>query len=553
MYNRIQKISSFLNKEDPDPSKYISEEIQQKYKIYKQWLIDNGAIFQKNIDFPYTYGPFHIIGCKCISDIKENEGILLVPRNLMIIAQDLHYLDKYLEKLGDGIFDEEDRSTLYLTLNLYLEHKNKKSFFKPYIDLIFTNLDYFSTWNDDNFAELENPHTVRSIKNLLFQIDELYKSVIKCEKFSKMTKNDFSYCYFQVVSRQFYLDADNSAMVPLADLLNHSSVKIHYEIYDSENMVFKYTVHFTDESDINIDVKPTFLKEIPIIRPTYNKLLPFKSNKDNYENDKYEFEGSESTSDDGIIVTLNKNDCFCISTSLKQSLKKNSQAFNNYCDINNKSLLKYYGFCLINNVYDYTNLLFYIDKDDKLLNKCFEIMFNRRYKNNISIQKNVLKLRIEYNCVCTNIIKYFRFMYFFQKLKNVKEYFLYKFDITLEICSINLSIDCLNNKLYMMEENSTCSEEVKDLEDEIYNNENPSLFNVNFLIYRIGQKINVLNQISLLNSLLKVMKKHKDNIKKYEDLYQYLNEFVNISEYDNEIDAKTKIIDFIEKMKKYKY
>ena len=101
-----------------------------------------------------------------------------------------------------------------------------------------------------------------------------------------------------------------------------------------------------------------------------------------------------------------------------------------------------------------------------------------------------------------------------------------------------------------MEENSTCSEEVKDLEDEIYNNENPSLFDVNFLIYRIGQKINILNQISLLSSILKVMKKHKNNIKKYEDLYQYLNEFVNISEYDNEEDAKMKIIDFIEKMKK---
>ena len=549
MYNRLQKISSFLNKEDPNPSKYISEEIQQKYKIFKQWLIDNGAIFQKNIDFPYTYGPFHIIGCKCISDIKENEGILLVPRNLMIIAQDLHYLDKCLDKLSEDIFEEEDRSTLYLTLHLYLEHKNKKSFFKPYIDLIFTNIDYFSTWNDENFAELENPNTVQSIKNLLFQIDSLYKVIVKCQTFSKMTKKEYSYCYFQVVSRQFYLDADNSAMVPLADLLNHSPVRIHYEIYDSENMVFKYTVHFTDESDINSDVKPTYLKEIPIIKPTYNKLLPFKSKKNNNENDKYEFEGSESTSDDGIIVTLNRNDCFCISTSLKQTMPKNSQAFNNYCDINNKSLLKYYGFCLINNIYDYTNLSFPVDKDDKLLNKCFKIIFNRRFKTKVSAGKNILKLRIEYNCVCVSLIKYFRFMYFFQKLKNVREFFIYKFNITLEICSINLSINCLNYKLNTLEENTTCTEEVKDLEDEIYNNENPSLFDVNFLIYRIGQKINVLNQISLLNSILKVMKKHKNNIKKYEDLYQYLNEFVNISEYDKEEDAKMKIINFIEKMK----
>ena len=39
---------------------------------------------------------------------------------------------------------------------------------------------------------------------------------------------------------------------------------------------------------------------------------------------------------------------------------------------------------------------------------------------------------------------------------------------------------------------------------------------------------------------------------KYEDLFQYLNELKNISEYDNEEDAKMKIISFIEIMNKAK-
>ena len=80
MYERIKKISSIFNKEDENPNEYISKETQEKYKIFKKWLIENGAIFQKNIDFPYTYGPFHIVGCKCVSDIKDDEGILLVPK-----------------------------------------------------------------------------------------------------------------------------------------------------------------------------------------------------------------------------------------------------------------------------------------------------------------------------------------------------------------------------------------------------------------------------------------------------------------------------------------
>ena len=44
---------------------------------------------------------------------------------------------------------------------------------------------------------------------------------------------------------------------------------------------------------------------------------------------------------------------------------------------------------------------------------------------------------------------------------------------------------------------------------------------------------------------------HKD-ITKYEDLFQYLNELKDISEYDNEEDAKMKIISFIDIMSKAK-
>ena len=78
----------------------------------------------------------------------------------------------------------------------------------------------------------------------------MHKLLIKYKSFSKMTKKEYSFCYFQVILRQFYLDQKNSALVPLAYLLNHSYVSIHYEIYDAENMVFKYSYHFTIEEDI---------------------------------------------------------------------------------------------------------------------------------------------------------------------------------------------------------------------------------------------------------------------------------------------------------------
>ena len=548
MYKRIEKIAAFFEKENQNPNDHLSKETQEKYKVFKKWLIDNGAIFQKNIDFPYTYGPFHIVGCKCISDINNDEGILLVPKSLMIIGKELTYINKLIKEIKNELSEEEDLSTLFLTLNLYLEKNNKDSFYKPYIDLIYTNRDYFDTWNDENFSELQNIHMIQSIKNLLAEIDQMHKLLIKCKAFSKMTKKEYSFCYFQVISRQFYLDQKNSALVPLADLLNHKSVSIHYEIYDGENMVFKYSDHFTVEEDIKIDIRPTYLKEVPKIKPTYNKFKPIVANM---EENKYPMnESNESMSDDDIIVNLNKNDYFCISTSMKQKMKKNSQAFNNYCDINNKSLLKYYGFCLIDNVFDYTDVVFQFKKDDEIINKCFPSIFHKRFKTNMNANANYLKIRCEYSTISIDLIKYYQFMYFYDQEK-INDFYLSYFDFNLEIISIQLAIHGLQLKFKMMEVRTQLEKELVDLENEIYKEKNPNQLKVNFLIYRIRQKINVLNQIDLLNSILKLMKNHK-KITKYEDLFQYLNELDNVSRYDDEEKAKLKIINFIDIMSRIK-
>ena len=545
MYERIKKISSIFNKEDENPNEYISKETQEKYQIFKKWLIENGAIFQKNIDFPYTYGPFHIVGCKCVSDIKNDEGILLVPKNLMIMGKDLTYINKLIQDVKDDLSDKEDFSTLFLTLNLYLEKNKKDSFFKPYIDLIFTNRDYFATWNDKTYTELHNIYTAQSIKNLLDSIDIIYNILIKCKAFEKMTREEYSFCYFQVISRQFYLDKKNSALIPLADLLNHSSVTIHYEIYDSENMVFKYSDHFTVDEDIKIDIKPTYLKEIPIIKPTYNKLKPIIPTKERYDPNEEE----ESEDEDDTIVNLNINDYFCISTSLKQKMNKGSQAFNNYCDINNKSLLKYYGFALINNIFDYTDVIFQFDKSDVVIKTYLPHLFKKRFKTDLDEKYNLLKIRCEYRNVCADLIKYYQFMYYYD-VNKIDDFFLYKFNYQLELASFQLAIHGLEMKLKMMEKKGTFLQELDELENEI-KKKDPGQIKVNILLYRIGQKLNVLNQIELFKSILNMFANHKD-ITKYEDLFQYLNELKDISEYDNEEDAKLKIISFIDIMSKAK-
>ena len=124
MIDRIKSLSDFFNKENENPSLNINPTLFQKYSLFKKWLISNGAIFTKNLDFPYTFGPFNLIGCKSLSDINENESILLIPKKLMIISKELLYLNEYIEDIEDDLYEDTDMSTLYLTLHLCLELDN---------------------------------------------------------------------------------------------------------------------------------------------------------------------------------------------------------------------------------------------------------------------------------------------------------------------------------------------------------------------------------------------------------------------------------------------
>ena len=537
MIETIKNLSSYFNQEKENPSLYINPDLQKKYSIFKDWLIENGAIFTKNIDFPYVYGPFNLIGCKSISDINENESILLIPKKLMIISKELKYLDAYIEDFEEELYEDTDMATLYLTLHLCLELNNKNSFFRPYFDLILHNenfLDYFTEENMKYFDE--DDRIIKSIKQTLNELDELYDKVKEGKYFKNVSKKEFLFCYSQVVSRQFYIDKNCTALIPLADLLNHNNLMVHYELYDSENYVFKYTDNFTVSSDVNKDVVPTSIKEYPNINIIESEIKPFTFNKKS-DNDS----DDDNNSEENIII--NVNDYFSISTSKGEIISKGKQVFNNYFNGSNKYLLKNYGFCLIDNIYDYTLINFNIEKfKDIYLDKYLEIVFGKKYKTNIDPFYNIVKIKIYFNEANFFLVKYFRFFYFYESVKDVKQYVNYRFDIDLEISFIKLAIERLKLKF-----NSDKIEELNELENELFNNKenNINYFKVNALIYRVTQKRNILHQIDLLEFILGLMIKYKKEISCYKDLLLYQKDFVNISKYDTDENSKIKIIKFI--------
>ena len=530
MLEKIQKISDFLNKENENPSLYIKPDLIKKYDIFKNWLIENGAIFSKNIDFPYVYGPFNLIGCKSISDINENESILLIPKKLMIISKDLKYLDDYISDFEDELYEDTDMATLYLTLHLYFELKNKNSFFTPYFNLILENHNFMDDFTDENLDLFEDDDKIKnSIKNEINELNELYEVIKEGKHFNKMNKEEFFFCYSQVVSRQFYIDKNCTALIPLADLLNHNNLMVHYELYDSENFVFKYTDNFTVSADINKDVITSFIKEYP---NKFNKnikeneeIIPFNTNNINEE------------------VKIKENDYFSITTSKDEKILKGKQVFNNYYNGSNKYLLKNYGFCLIDNAYDYSLIYFNIEKGkDIYFDKYLEIIFGKKYKTNSDPFINFLKIKIYFNETSFYLVKYYRFLFFYESIKDVKQYVNYRFDIELEIAFITLAIQCLKLKI-----NDNNIKELNELEKMLFDKKdyNISGFKVNVLIYKITQKRNFLHQIDLLSFVLELLKKYKNDIKCYKDILKYQNDFKNISIYDTDENSKIKIIKFI--------
>ena len=533
MIEKIKSLSDYFNKENENPSSCINSDLFKKYSIYKNWLIENGAIFSKNIDFPYTYGPFNLIGCKSISDINEKESILLVPKKLMIISRELSYLDEYIEDIEGELYEDCDMATLYLTLHLCFEINNKKSFFRPYFDLILFNHNFLDDFTEENLKLFDDDDKIiLSIKEMMNELDELYDTIKEGKYFKNISKKEFLFCYSQVVSRQFFIDKNCTALIPLADLLNHNNLLVHYELYDSENYIFKYTDYFTVSSDKNKDIVPTSIKQYPNNNIIKNEIKPFifeKKVDDEEENEEK--------------IKINENDYFSISTSKGQKILKGKQVFNNYYNGGNKYLLKNYGFCLIDNIYDHTLINFNFEKGkDIYLNKYLEIVFGKNYKTDKDPFFNILKIKIYFNEANFFLVKYYRFFYFYESVKDIKQYVNYKFDINLEISFISLAIERLKLKF-----NGEKIEEINELENELFNNKEKKLngFKINVLIYRITQKRNILNQIDLMEFILKIMKKYKNEIKSYKEMLNYIDEFVNITKYDTDENSKIKIIKFI--------
>ena len=536
MNKKIQKICDCLKKESDKKAYYFNEDLKKKYKAFKNWLLENGAIFDNYIDFPIRYSYFSKIGCKSKENINENESFLLIPKDLIISSRDLYYLDKYIFNIKEEISDK-DLPSIYLTLNLYLEKKDKNSFFKPYIDIIFLEEEMlYDKLTKENLIQLEDDITIKSIEKMFDKLNDIYELIIQCNKFSEMKKEEFHECYFKVMARKVEFN-NYCAMIPLLDLFYYdNSINIKYEIYDSENMMFKYTSLLN--TNIKNNLYMTKSKYLPINKPSYNKLIPFI----------VDYQDNEKEEEEKNIIKFNKNDYFSVAISKNNKIVKNDILCSNNI-LCNKKLFKYKGYCLLYNKNDYLTIKINFKRGDILIDRYLKEIFLKNYElENDDPIYNDIKIKIYFNYISTDLLKYFRFYYFYEK-NNAKEYFKYKFNLDIELKIINSSITYLEDKLKIMEKNYSFENDLKDLEKLIFNNKEKNSLKVNIFIFRLSQKIILKNQIDLLNYIMNIMKKYK--VDSYNIIYDYIKKEKIPSEYDSEENTKLKILRFIAYMSQY--
>ena len=533
MFVKIQRICNCLKKEQKNKEDYFNEEIITKFKIFKNWLLENGAIFDKTIDFPIIFNNSSIIGCKSKENINENESFLLIPKNLIILSKDLNYLEKYISKIKEEL-SEKDLSLIYLILFLHLEKKKTDSFYKPYIDIIFIEQELiYKELKKDKLNELNDDIIIKSIEKMFDKIDEIYKLIKQCEKFSDIKEDEFKEYYFRIISRRIKFN-NESALIPLLDLFyNDNSINLKYEIYDSENMIFKYTSIINNKSNLKYNLQMTKSKYLPFNKVSYNKLIPFivDYNEDEDEDNKNK-------------IKINNNDYFSIAVSKNNKINKNEIICNSNL-LCNKNLLKNKGYCLLYNKHDYYLIKIPFKRGDILIDRYLKQIFDENYEiENDDPIYNDIKIKIYFNYISTDLLKYFRFLYFYQTKKNAKEYFNYKYNLETEINIINSSIKFLENNLKNKEENYSFEKDFKDLENQIFeDNKKKNFFKINLIIFRLSQKIIIKNQINLLNYIMKIMKTYKVN--GYNNIYDYIDEEKIYNDYDTEENTKLKLLRFI--------
>jgi len=200
-----------------------AHEMSEKMAIFEKWLLDNGSKYPQLEMREYDE---EVRGVHAKEEIEEDVNIVEIPLSCLITVE----MGKQTE-VGQAVLaanlDLDAPKHVFLMLFMLVDRKNPDSFFKPYYDTLpptLSNMPIF--WSEEELRWLDGSYLQTQVEDRRFAIENDYAAI--CELvpgFAEVaTLAEFKWARMCVCSRNFGLVVNGtrtSAMVPLADMLNH--------------------------------------------------------------------------------------------------------------------------------------------------------------------------------------------------------------------------------------------------------------------------------------------------------------------------------------------
>lgn len=177
-----------------------------------------------------------------INPIKTGDNVMLIPKKLLIMSSKIEKMPVGRQILK--LFQRESELTkAIINISVYIlfcsvDYTGYTKFWDPYFEIFPKDLYHIPLfWNKAHLKYLKGSHILSTIRDRLRKIRNEYNILKKGIKdFNLFTFEMYKHVRSLVSSRNFRLNIDGvscSTMVPLADMLNHSSEALTRWFYNN--------------------------------------------------------------------------------------------------------------------------------------------------------------------------------------------------------------------------------------------------------------------------------------------------------------------------------
>lgn len=200
-----------------------------------EWCVQNGVKCDK-LEYPYVFEQ-GLVGARARKDIEHREAFLYVPFKLLISMEVAfsHQTVGHVFAEHPELFSKahEDFEQLTLAVFMLFEYqKGKESFWFPYLNLL-PEVEFFCNWDPKFLQATDDIGLVEEALAYKEDIEAEWKEVeLLLLRYPQhfclqlVDRNLFMRVFAQVCSRCFGWGLPTTAMIPMADNLNHSYVSV---------------------------------------------------------------------------------------------------------------------------------------------------------------------------------------------------------------------------------------------------------------------------------------------------------------------------------------